>query len=218
MGNSTSRGMRKLVKYILNVVDPETGCNSDELELTSLDLLPDALRVELSELSEGDAIILNSVEAFEVISALKRIVNSKKNLGRIFCVPDEFVLNFLSHTGKELRLMLEGKKPFAAFSMSPDETANEYPEVFFEKYVRQGVISKVDYLQTESNYSPVKIKYLLYALPKEEWRIESYLMLWRLAGKFGWNSSFEFTEGYLLGYETELDPFFLKEKNEGRAP
>ena len=47
-----------------------------------------------------------------------------------------------------------------------------------------------------------------YAIAGEEWRIEAYKTLWRLAEKYGrWDETLERMEGYLLGYETDIDPF-----------
>jgi len=113
-----------------------------------------------------------------------------------------------SHTGRELLLMLAGKKPFAAFSKidKPEEDCI-VPEDLFDPYVTNGTFVKRSEIVEITRFGP--LRRILYAVPSEEWRIEAYLTLWRLSDKHHtWSDGFEKMEGYLLGYETEIDPFF----------
>jgi hypothetical protein len=112
-----------------------------------------------------------------------------------------------SHTGRELLLMLAGKKPFAAFSkIDRPEEDGIVPEDLFDPYVADGTFVKKSEVVEITRFGP--LRRILYAVPSEEWRIEAYLTLWQLADKHGWNDGFEKMEGFLLGYETEIDPFF----------
>jgi hypothetical protein len=113
---------------------------------------------------------------------------------------------FASHTGRELLLMLAGKKPLAAFA-TIDRPENEgiIPEDLFEPHIAGGRLLKHSEIVRMMPEGPVRR--VLYSLPGEEWRIEAYSALWRLADRHGWNDGFERMEGYLLGYETEIDPF-----------
>jgi len=113
-----------------------------------------------------------------------------------------------SHTGRELLLMLAGKKPLAAFvEEHPLRTEqSSIPEAYFDPYVAEGrFLKKVEISRSKRTGG---IRRVLYAVPDQQWRMESYIMLWELAEKHGWNDGFEKIEGYLLGYETEIDPFF----------
>lgn len=112
-----------------------------------------------------------------------------------------------SHTGRELLLMLAGKKPFAHFHrFDRPEEDGIVPEEYFEPHVREGRIVRIDEIVEITRLGASRKIY--YALPGEEWRIEAFKTLWRLAGRHGWNDGFEKMEGYLLGYETDIDPFF----------
>jgi hypothetical protein len=45
------------------------------------------------------------------------------------------------------------------------------------------------------------MRYVLYALRSEEWRIDAYILLKLTAEVSGWNQALERMEGTLLGYE-----------------
>ena len=119
----------------------------------------------------------------------------------------------LSHTGRELELMLAGKKPFASFSdLLPIEFDDIIPEAHFEPYVASGRFLKKT---ITSNFvgadgSSQQLYRVMYAVPGEELRFKAYATLWSLGDLYGWNEGFEKMEGYLLGYETKVDPFFKK--------
>ena len=108
-----------------------------------------------------------------------------------------------SHTGKELQLMLEGTKPFAAFvDVYPSESEDEViPESHFEPYVKSGKILKFEDIEELDEKIAHTLRRVMYVLPGEEWRAHAYVMIWTLARKHGWNEGFERIEGYLLGYE-----------------
>lgn len=112
----------------------------------------------------------------------------------------------VSHTGRELLLMLAGKKPFAHFSrIDRPEEDGIVPEAYFEPHVRSGRIVRQDELVGTTSFGTMRRIY--YAVAGQEWRIEAFVALCRLAEQHGWNDGFEKMESYLLGYETEIDPF-----------
>jgi hypothetical protein len=123
----------------------------------------------------------------------------------------------VSHTGRELLLMLAGKKPFAHFSkVDRPEEDGIVPEELFDAHVQNGRFVKQDEIIAMTRFGP--LRRIFYAVPGEEWRIEAYRTLWRLADKHGgWNDGFEKMEGYLLGYETEIDPFFGLSTKQGET-
>ena len=117
----------------------------------------------------------------------------------------------LSHTGRELALMLEGKKPFAAFAdYLPLPDPEIIPEESFEPHVISGKFLKRKYIEERVDPQGQSKLFcrVMYAVPGEEWRFDALLTLWRLCDRHGWNDGFEKLEGYLYGYETEIDPFF----------
>ena len=121
----------------------------------------------------------------------------------------------LVHTGYELVLMLEGRKPFAVFSEVYPEKGHEMRhQRSFERYVAEGLLNKREVLKPFADplrlmdgrtYEGVRFTY--YVAPGQEWRIDAYLLLVQLGAVHGWNDSYERIEGALLGYEawqTEL--------------
>jgi hypothetical protein len=113
------------------------------------------------------------------------------------------------HTGRELELMLAGVKPLAVFYHShPDEPSERIiPENAFKPYVDAGKFEKrefVTFLDTPppATHRHVKgIRWVLYALPEENWRIDAFLELKAEADVRGWSEEFERREGFLYGYE-----------------
>ena len=114
------------------------------------------------------------------------------------------------HTGKELDLMLAGKKPLALFgeekSLLPDESF--IPERKFSASVNAGVIIR-DELLLVGGYSTrlkkeVEMLYVLYAIKTETWRIPAMMNLLTEFNTTGqWNETPERMQGKLLGYTDE---------------
>lgn len=110
-----------------------------------------------------------------------------------------------SHTGRELELMLSGRKPLARFSevssLLPWEEI--IPEEAFAPHVQAGLIRREDIEVDAKDLSgvPIKMKYVFYALQGHEWRIQLMIVLVRaLSAGAGWNETCERVEGTLLGY------------------
>jgi hypothetical protein len=121
-------------------------------------------------------------------------------------------LPYQLHTGRELALMLEGRKPLAAFSEVDPPTPDRevIPEQLFDPYVAAGRFIKGERI-FDDGPSGRRTRRVLYALPQERWRIEAYLQLWETATKVGWNEEFERTEGSLLGYEDWQNDIFIEQ-------
>lgn len=119
-------------------------------------------------------------------------------------------VNYEIHTNQELELMLEGKKPLAMFyddiSCLPEEDI--IPEKRFAPYVSSGTFLRAE--ETfEGSYAEKLgrnslVKYVLFVVPEEEWRIKAlFLLLRELYRTFEWNETCERMQGYLLGYTKE---------------
>jgi hypothetical protein len=110
------------------------------------------------------------------------------------------------HEGKELDLMLAGKKPLATFIAEVDaEIPEKYiPEKAFYPYVQSGKIKRFS-----EDYYPLKIerhvRYVCFTLLGEEWRAEFFL--WFARQRYGvgisYDPSHEYIIGRLLGYSND---------------
>ena len=108
-------------------------------------------------------------------------------------------------------MMLEGKKPLAAFcDVYPrNHNVEVIPEKDFAPYIEKGTFIKREHITTGL---PCGMRRVLYALPDEEWRINAYLLLWETAEKAGWSEGFERIEGRLLGYEEWQIDFHIENR------
>ncbi|SEP36442.1 hypothetical protein SAMN02990966_05392 [Rhodospirillales bacterium URHD0017] len=115
---------------------------------------------------------------------------------------------YLVHTGYELVLMLEGRKPFTRMGSEFYPPHRHYDEDQFDRYVAQGALHKE--VQLEPFDEPLHyvdgrvfegFRTVYYTLKGEEWRIPAWKLVSEASRKSGWNESFERLEGMLLGYE-----------------
>ncbi|MGF6172513.1 hypothetical protein [Ensifer sp. 4252] len=118
---------------------------------------------------------------------------------------------YLVHTGYELPLMLEGRKPFAFFCSEGENAWFEDLQRTFAPHVASGRFHR-DVLEltqmcptTNGGQKEMRAIYVTYALNGEEWRFERFkrerLALhhhWR-----PWTEADEREEGLLLGYSEE---------------
>jgi len=123
---------------------------------------------------------------------------------------------YLIHTGYELPLMLEGRKPLAAFTGERGSPWLEEARARFALPVQSGrlVERMVDAAAPGGLYNcaaPLIVRRLLYAVAGQQWRIDAYLDLWE--GKaHGWSPAMERREGELLGYEDWQNDWWANHK------
>ena len=115
--------------------------------------------------------------------------------------------------------MLEGKKPLAMFyeevSLLPSE---EYiPEAKFAEYVHNGDFVRAETIvagpYSEKLGRETEIKYVLFALSSDAWRMQAMILLleqWAISNK--WNETCERVKSSLLGYtDEEIDAWCKKD-------
>jgi hypothetical protein len=121
------------------------------------------------------------------------------------------------HEGKELELMLAGKKYLAAFGdVLPDDGSkiNEQiiPENKFAPYVKSGAIKRFErYVRSAKDNR--QIFYVCFTLPGHEWRAETILWLREMAhtNRMPIDSAMEIMIGRLLDYdEADIQDFIHK--------
>jgi hypothetical protein len=127
-------------------------------------------------------------------------------------------LPYLSHTGYELPLLLEGRKKLARMSDAyPPMTFDG--EERFDHWVAKGVLHREEV--NEPFDGPVRTSYgrtclghrTVYYTPKgEEWRVPAIKLIKDAADKSGgWNEYFERLEGMLFGYEDWQNDWWINE-------
>jgi len=121
------------------------------------------------------------------------------------------------HEGRELELMLAGKKPLAMFHdllLADHEIPEEIiPEEKFKPYVDTGKI--IRYVEdVPTGKANDIIRYVLFSLPDETWRIQAYLWMTKeiFSGRRPADEASEIFTGRLLGYSEEDISDFLHKK------
>jgi hypothetical protein len=115
-------------------------------------------------------------------------------------------LPYRVHTNLELGLMLRGTKPFAMFAVEYDRT----PECLrrylrmFDRHVESGRFIRREHILAGAGHG---FRYIFYALPAEEWRVERMISLKESSGP--WTADHEREEGRLLGYEDWMNDIWL---------
>lgn len=114
------------------------------------------------------------------------------------------------HEFRELELMLAGIKPLAMFS-DVVPASFELPEADFEPFVQEGrIIKRTEFLSLK--HTGHMFRFLYYALPGEEWRIDELHSI-NMEIHSGSRSSSEEDErrtGVLLGYDEKDVQRFLE--------
>jgi hypothetical protein len=118
-------------------------------------------------------------------------------------------LPYTVHTGRELRLMLAGEKPLAAFiDDTPDVSDNGIvPEDIFAAYVSSGRLVKREIKSLRSGHV---CREVLYAVPSEAWRIDAYLLLMDIRDQRCWSEGMERMQGRLLGYTDSQNDAYIE--------
>jgi hypothetical protein len=118
------------------------------------------------------------------------------------------------HEGKELELMCAGVKPLSMFPEPLDSEFELFPEDEFDQLVSEGRLKKC--VKTKVKRSPdgaeVPCRYVLYALPGEEWRMKAVILVQELYDSLapGWRPDLDRLIGLLLGYRREDIEDFLR--------
>ena len=133
---------------------------------------------------------------------------------------------YLVHTGFELALMLEGRKPLAVFSdTDPCEWLDDLmrrfdPFVAEGRFVRREVTSSVPKPWRASldggSVAEERTRQVYVALRGEEWRMDAFILLRQVAERSGWNEALERFEGSLLGYEDWQNDWWLEHRRRRR--
>jgi hypothetical protein len=208
-------------RFVLEFVERNTDEVVDDVpfEVEYMELLCNQIGIDAAKFDQAAHFELDDEDVVRIGQTFG--IDIGKSECRVYLRPrrpmDE--LPYKIHTNRELDLMLNGRKPLAAFVEDyPRETAYEViPESKFEPYVLSGrfvkrekiyrSLASTDPRRDEARRS---IRRVLYAQTAEAWRIDAYLLLHETAELSGWNEGFERMEGTLLGYEQWQNDAYLK--------
>jgi hypothetical protein len=116
------------------------------------------------------------------------------------------------HEGKELELMLQGRKPLALFMGLPEEENREdiFPEQKFLPYVENGTFKRIsEHILVKKDGSTIRL--VFFSPPEGEWRART--IIWVKHQILGAFRKFEQHDdvliGRLLGYSEEDIEHFL---------
>jgi hypothetical protein len=122
---------------------------------------------------------------------------------------------YLVHTGYELALMIEGRKPLAVFGdVYPtdwlDETTSRFDlfveqRRFVRKIVDKPLLARYPLARTDAGDI---FRTVLVALADQSWRIDAYLSMEE--ARTGWNERLERLQGTLLGYEEWQNDWWIE--------
>lgn len=114
------------------------------------------------------------------------------------------------HDGRELELLLSGRKPLAAFSYYDDANENDVMgHQNFEEFVLIGQLLRFDQELTSRGR---KVCIVAFTRPEESWRAPAYFQLMRFLYQRSWCPQLEWLQGDLLGYTSAENEAHLKAK------
>ena len=117
------------------------------------------------------------------------------------------------HEGRELELMLEGKKHLSFFFLETGIERSVFPEDEFDQHVANGFLVKDECIEEFISRETGKMtsaRNILYATTREAWRIPAMRMIQDIYHSLGpgWRPDLERVKGSLLGYDrNEVEQF-----------
>ncbi|WP_082879003.1 MULTISPECIES: hypothetical protein [Luteibacter] len=198
-----------MAKYVIELTDGTTG-EIAEILFVEAERSDELLAMVVGDrLFAGDPIPLSSGDIESIVARFD--LSAPKILLDGWLRPWSYLdqLPYTVHTRRELRLMLAGVKPLAAFvDDMPDVPDNGVvPEEIFAPYVSSGRLVKRESASLRSGHA---CRDVLYSLPSEAWRIEAYLLLMEALHRDGWSEEMERMQGSLLGYSDSQNDAYVE--------
>ena len=201
---------------ILEIIDSTTGSIAEEVEFLGEEV-PKLLA--LLEIASSDFLGVSfdldesDIRAVQKLFGWKRVF-ATGSIARLRArgVWDE--LPYKIHTNRELSMMLVGEKPLTVFcdTYVAGSDSTVVRDEKFRPYVQAGRFIRREHIEMDAQDASDSIRWIFYALPREEWRIDAYILMKRTAKFSGWNDGFERMEGSLLGYTDEQNSVYLLSK------
>ncbi|WP_234744979.1 MULTISPECIES: hypothetical protein [Burkholderia] len=194
--------------FILSVVDPDlrNPCLDVRFETDDLDMLRRLVDPDASgDAALDEAYLLSSAQVAAVCDAFGIAFDHGSREGFLCKHVDTGVrVPYLVHTGYELALMVQGRKPFGFIEYNSEWQPSVELKARFDAYVDQGVFHSQEIILDASrpNHPARRIGQVLYTLKGEEWRITALELIRQHINLQGdGRENMERLEGALLGYE-----------------
>lgn len=200
-------------RFFLQAIDVESDCPLYEAGFSVCDVgtLIGLIGEDLSDIER--TLDLSSAIAMKIVERYNVNFDPGDHPVRVRPSSAHDGLPYRTHTGRELLLMLRGVKPLAVFDCPAGQ--DFAAEGFFDPYVEIGRFVKREYcvpmlLRRKGDSKDLIHRYVLYALPHEQWRIDAYILLRQVLTEEGWSVGLERMEGELLGYEKCQNDIFIE--------
>lgn len=186
---------------MIEVVDCKTACIVENIKIyrETLNTIADNLLINIDDLL--DKIKHQCIEIIidDVINIIK-IENLDNKYLILRGINRTDSLSYATHTGRELTMMLDGKKPMASFCRYANDKFDESKTQPFSVYVNLNYLYKMKfYLKIDEN----NIIYTLFSTKENQWRMSVYKKLKKSSRDTQWNNQKDAIEGLLLGYSLE---------------
>lgn len=197
---------RPKTSFILSAVDPDLLYPWLEVRFETDDL--DTLRriLELDAARDADferVYLLTPAEVAVVCHAFGIGFEHGSREAFLFKHVDTGVrIPYLVHTGYELALMVQGRKPFGFIDFDSDSPRSVKLKEKFDAYVAQGVLHSQEFIFDAAARPSRRIGQILYTRKGEEWRLSALEFIRQNINRHGDGcENMERLEGALLGYE-----------------
>ena len=196
-------------RFFLQAIDVELDCPLYEVGFSVRDVgaLINLIGEDLPNISYYD-LDLSPATAMTIVDRYNVSFDPAGHAVRMrpACSHDD--LPYQTHTRRELLLMLRGVKPLAVFDYPAGRDFSA--EKLFHPYVEIGKFVKREYCALRPQGDGKIYRYVLYALPHEQWRIDAYILLRQVVTEEGWSDCLVRMEGELLGYEKWQNDIFIE--------
>lgn len=186
---------------MIEVVDYKTGCIVENIKIyrETLNTIANSLLMNIDELLDKIKYQCIEITNDDLIDIIKiENLNSKYLVLRSSNITDS--LSYATHTGRELMMMLEGKKPMASFCRYANDKFDELKIQPFSEYVNLKYLYKMKfYLKIDGK----NIIYTLFSTKENQWRMSVYKKLKKSSRDTQWDNQKDAIEGLLLGYSLE---------------
>ena len=195
--------------FFLQKVDPSSGFVLNELSCGPyfLDDVSAASGISVEEMRTENFLILDSDELFKINKLFGTDFDPGDNDACLFAWSASDGLPYRVHAGREIMLLMSGRKQLATFAgiFPENEAMVEIPDHLIDKLVENGRFVKVEYCELNpvgNNYYR-GMRYVLVSPKNESWRINAYILLQKTAGMVGWSEPLTRLQGSLLGYSDQ---------------